>query len=144
MAVFRTPTRDDLDDIRTIEVQSFSTPWEWNGRLFETVKQYAGDGFIVACVAKKPVAYIITAVEDNMAHIMSLAVLPDYRRKGIAEALILKSLSDVRNTVHLAYLEVRSSNKAAIALYRKLGFAAIGVVPRYYQDEGALVMATKI
>jgi ribosomal-protein-alanine N-acetyltransferase len=77
------------------------------------------------------------------AHIGSLAVHPDYRRLGIARALLVRSLAAAAGRgATQATLEVRRSNLAAQALYRRFGFEVVGMRPRYYRDnqEDALLM----
>ena len=74
---------------------------------------------------------------------MNLAVLPQYRRQGIAEGLVQNLISELkdRQAVSLA-LEVRVSNEPAIALYQKLGFSQVGRRPGYYRKpkEDALIL----
>jgi [ribosomal protein S18]-alanine N-acetyltransferase len=77
------------------------------------------------------------------AHIILMAVHPDYRRRGLGAAMLLTLLEKAqRRGMKYATLEVRASNKAAIALYTKLGFTSVGKRPNYYEDNGedALVL----
>lgn len=77
------------------------------------------------------------------AHITLLAIHPDYQRQGLGQALLLALLIAARRrNLAWATLEVRASNRLAIALYEKFGFAEIGKRPRYYPDNGedALVL----
>jgi [ribosomal protein S18]-alanine N-acetyltransferase len=77
------------------------------------------------------------------AHIILMAVHPKYRRCGLGYGILLKLLDSARNCgMKYTTLEVRASNEAAIALYRKLGFATAGTRRSYYSDTGedALVM----
>ncbi len=77
------------------------------------------------------------------AHIILMAVHPQYRRQGFGVGMLLKLLSLARHRgMKYATLEVRASNEAAIALYTKLGFTSVGKRPKYYadNDEDALVM----
>ena len=80
------------------------------------------------------------------AHITTIAVLPDYRRKHIGEAL-LKTIIDecYKDLVKFITLEVRVGNLSAIALYEKYGFKSLGTRKGYYQDnnEDALIMWTE-
>lgn len=80
------------------------------------------------------------------AHITTIAVLPDYRRKHIAEVL-LKTIIDecYKDMVKFITLEVRVSNAGAIGLYEKYGFKSLGTRKGYYQDnnEDALIMWTE-
>jgi [ribosomal protein S18]-alanine N-acetyltransferase len=71
------------------------------------------------------------------AHIILMAVHPQYRRQGFGAGMLLRLL----NTAHhrgmkYATLEVRASNQAAIALYTQLGFTSVGKRPNYYADNG--------
>ena len=80
------------------------------------------------------------------AHITTIAVLPEYRRKHIAEAL-LKTVIDecYKDMVKFITLEVRVSNVPAKGLYEKYGFKSLGTRKGYYQDnnEDALIMWTE-
>jgi ribosomal-protein-alanine N-acetyltransferase len=80
------------------------------------------------------------------AHISTIAVRPEWRRRGIGELLLVAMLEQaVELGGNLATLEVRVSNVAAQSLYQKYGFAKVGLRPRYYSDRGedALIMSTK-
>ncbi|MCL2069309.1 MAG: ribosomal protein S18-alanine N-acetyltransferase [Oscillospiraceae bacterium] len=76
-------------------------------------------------------------------HIHNVAVTPEYRRMGLGSMLTGELLACARETgLCSVFLEVRQSNKAAIALYGGLGFEVSGRRPRYYQNpaEDALLM----
>lgn len=80
------------------------------------------------------------------AHITTLAVRPDMKRKKIGEALLNKILQDCyENDIKYLTLEVRVSNEAAIKLYEKYGFKSLGTRKGYYQNnnEDALIMWTE-
>ncbi len=80
------------------------------------------------------------------AHITTLSVHPDYRKKGVAQNLIFTIIDDCyKNKIKYITLEVRESNIAAISLYEKNGFKSIGTRKNYYQDnnENALIMFTE-
>lgn len=80
------------------------------------------------------------------AHITTLSVHPDYRKKGVAQNLIFSIVDDCyKNKIKYITLEVRESNIAAISLYEKNGFKSIGTRKNYYQDnnENALIMFTE-
>lgn len=81
-------------------------------------------------------------VADEM-HILSVATLPDQRRRGLARALMNHALAFAATRgVRLVILEVRRSNVGAIALYHAFGFERSRIRPRYYADnqEDALEM----
>ena len=72
---------------------------------------------------------------------MNVAVAPERRRRGIASRLISRLFDEAGDELPFT-LEVRVSNRDAIAMYERLGFRSAGVRPRYYQDNGedALIM----
>ena len=72
-------------------------------------------------------------------HITTIAVRPEYRRRGHARAMIGAALAAYPNTTQV-HLEVRPNNVAALALYESLGFRKTGRRPRYYGDEDAVLM----
>ncbi len=80
------------------------------------------------------------------AHITNIAVLPEYRKKGVGEVL-LTSIIDTcyKEMVKYLTLEVRVSNKPAISLYEKYAFKSLGTRKGYYQNnnEDALIMWTE-
>jgi ribosomal protein S18 acetylase RimI-like enzyme len=80
---------------------------------------------------------------EGVAWIATVAVLPEYRSRGIGSAL-LKACEE-KITVNRVRLCVRMSNDVAIRLYDQLGYVKVGEWTRYYQDgESALVMEKKL
>jgi ribosomal-protein-alanine N-acetyltransferase len=76
-------------------------------------------------------------------HIATIATHVEYRRQGIAQSLLLHAFKSAWvEGAHSAFLEVRASNDAAQAMYRKYGFIESGRRPRYYKDnnEDAILM----
>ncbi len=84
---------------------------------------------------------------SKAGHVISIAVLPEYRRLGIASALLknaMKILKEVYDCSEV-FLEVRVSNTPAINLYEKLGFMKVDRIKRYYIDgEDAYLMAREL
>ena len=75
------------------------------------------------------------------AHIATLAVHPDLRRRGLGRMILSCALEEATlEGAKLAYLEVRESNKAAQDLYRSFGFEVTGRRSRYYMTEDAVLM----
>jgi ribosomal-protein-alanine N-acetyltransferase len=116
------------------------------------------EGFLVAEMNGTVVGYIMTRVDRGFdyysshrafaekGHVISIAVLPHARRRGIGEGLLRRAIEAVkRRGVKEVYLEVRVSNSPAINLYHKLGFKIARRVPRYYADgEDAYVMSLQL
>src|SRR2546423_838871 len=87
--------------------------------------------------------YLIISRYVDAWHVMNVAVEPDYRRRGIATALLDRLFDLTEEDGRRGYtLEVRVSNTQAIALYERLGFQARGIRRGYYTDnrEDALIM----
>ena len=79
------------------------------------------------------------------AHVVIIGIRPHDRRKGLGELLLISALeAAMKHGSRVVTLEVRSSNEAARALYRKYGFQEVGVRKRYYADnnEDAVIMTT--
>lgn len=80
------------------------------------------------------------------AHITTIAITPEMKRKKIGEALLNQILTDCyKNLIKYITLEVRVSNISAINLYEKYGFKSLGTRKGYYQNnnEDALIMWTE-
>ena len=81
------------------------------------------------------------------AHLVSIAVLEQFRKLGIGESLLLKGMQSMKEEYNAPefILEVRLSNTAAIAMYEKHGYKKIKSLNAYYRDgEDALMMALRI
>lgn len=135
----------DLDAVLAIEHKSFSTPWTDTMFLSE-MRQGPGSQLLVARLEKRPatiVGYVgYRAVLDEM-HVMIIAVAPAWRRRGIARHMLSAAMEQARQAdCARAILEVRASNVGAQQLYYRLGFAPVGVRPKYYTrpSEDALIL----
>jgi len=113
--------------------------------------------FIVAEEDGEIVGYVMCRIETGLpdfgllgiakrGHVISIAVLPEHRRKGIGTALMKEAMAGMKGYKSKeCYLEVRVSNTPAVKLYEKLGFEASRVVRGYYADgEDAYIMSLKL
>jgi [ribosomal protein S18]-alanine N-acetyltransferase len=139
-------TESDLDGVLEIENLSFRMPWSRAGFEAELRKPYGRPVvYVEAGGAGRVSGYLVSwRVEDEL-HIANLAVHPERRKRGIAEKLLHHCLNAEADAAW-AGLEVRVSNRAALTLYRKLGFRQTGVRREYYADsrEDALVMTKNL
>jgi [ribosomal protein S18]-alanine N-acetyltransferase len=133
----------DLDPIEEIECASFPGPWPRT--VFE--KELENRWSHVEVVEDEEgalVAYIVYWVVHDELHLLNIAVHPDWRRRGLADAL-LRHLERVCERRELTYLtlEVRVTNHGAVSLYKAHGYEIIHRRKNYYVDdpEDALVMA---
>jgi len=134
----RLATRGDLESIYLIEDQSFSDPYPHNllTKLFHAYK----DTFFVAQVQPQiVVGYCVAAQEGKSAHVISLGVLREYRRRGIGTALVQALLTNLSPRLNEVRLEVKQGNGDAIRLYERLGFELMDLVEGYYTDGSAAV-----
>jgi [ribosomal protein S18]-alanine N-acetyltransferase len=92
-------------------------------------------------------AFLIARCVADEAEILNLAVVPQFRRRRLATALLNAALTQFRNRrVRRVFLEVRESNIPAIRLYEKLGFAVSSRRPSYYSTppEAAVCMSLSL
>ncbi len=129
----------DLPAVISIERRSFPTPWSLAMFVLELSKP---SGICLAATdGTELCGYLVCSRYDQVWHLMNVAVVPERRRTGIARGLISRLLEEGGGRLPFT-LEVRVSNRPAIAMYERLGFRSAGVRPRYYQDNGedALIM----
>ena len=129
----------DLPTVMETDRRSFPTPWSeeiWRQEITGPFGLY-----LVLEEGDNLSGHIGLKLISGEAHVVTLAVRPERRRRGFARALIEAALGDpVSAGARYLHLEVRPSNVAARVLYRSLGFDETGVRPRYYGDEDALLM----
>lgn len=130
----------DMPQIANIAQESFTSPWSINSFLAEYENPQSI--FKVAETENEIIGYILVRVVIDEAEILSLAIKTQFRRKGVASALIKDVILKLRDRVKVCYLEVRISNTEAINLYKKLGFREYGIRKSYYTapQEDALIM----
>ena len=132
--------KEHLDQIDAIEKASFSSPWSKQSYLDEISNPLAH--YLVVEDSSCVLAYGGFWKILNEGHITNVAVAPDKRKNGIGSYL-LKELINLAKTQEITSLtlEVRASNVAAQALYKKFGFTSCGLRPGYYPDgEAAMIM----
>ena len=136
----RPATEADLDAIDEIEQHSFKSPWTRETFAGELTREWARIDVIHN--EARVIGFCNYWLVTTELHILAIATHPDFRGKGIATRLLDHVLGAARAIgCSLATLEVRRSNKPAIALYEHAGFKTVHVRARYYQDdEDALVM----
>lgn len=131
----------DLIEIAEIELLCFSSPWSFNA-LNEFTK-YEHNKILVAKIDSKIAGYVTYTCIFDEIQIANVATHPNYRKQGIAYALIGHLISDGKsNNSALITLEVRTSNIPAINLYKKCGFESCGLRKNYYSypTEDAILM----
>ena len=143
-------TEHDLLEVVEIEEGSGLSRWGW-AAYYAELQGVNRDLMLIARVARAPIiehqriaGYIVARESAGELHINNVAVREQYRRRGIGSALLTRIMEAARRLkVQVAFLEVRSGNLAAQALYERFGFKAIARRPDYYSDprEDAVVMS---
>ena len=149
---FRT---EDLNAV--VQINLTCLPENYNRSFYLTLYYRFPKTFVVAVTDQKVVGYIMCRMELGFSeihrfnlvkkgHIVSVAILPKYRRKGLGNAILTQALEGMRGyNVKEGYLEVRVSNQPAIDLYSKLGFSISKTSRHYYKDgEDAYIMVKEI
>ncbi len=129
----------DLPAVMEITRRSLPLPWGeavWREELASPPGLY-----LVLEVDGVVSGYIGLKLVSDEAHIVTIAVRSEQRRRGFARTLVEAALADPASAgARRVYLEVRPSNVGARALYGSLGFGQTGLRPAYYGDEDALLM----
>ena len=147
-----------MDDLEAVtNINRICLPENYTDFFFVDLYRRFPETFIVAEENGKVIGYIMCRIEVGMSnfglsglikkgHIVSVAVMPDDRRKGVGQALVNTAAEGMRlYNAKQCYLEVRITNESAISVYKKLGFEITRTIRSYYADgENAYVMSREI
>ena len=145
--LLRKMTTKDIQAVTDLEATCFASPWPKSQIEYEITENPCAVVY-VAETDGKIVGYLDFMITFDSATIDRLAVLPAYRKQGIALALLEKMVEVCHaqeDEVDWITLEVRKSNVAAISLYEKNGYEYVTTKPNYYTDgEDAIYMMRSI
>lgn len=137
MMLIKRMEKEDIDGVFNIENECFSHPWSKE----DLEKQLDLDTsvFLVAKENNDIVGYMGVQIFSGEGYVTNVATLPEFRRMGVARALIQEVL---KHEMEFLTLEVRESNTPAINLYKSLEFVEVGKRPRFYREptEDAVLM----
>lgn len=144
---YRSMTLEDVEEVHQLDLLSFNLPWPERSYRYEITQNPNAMAWValVSAADGRPVTagmIVVWLIVDEV-HIGTIAVHPDYRRRGIGRQLVARALlACVHKGAKSAFLEVRRGNLAAQTLYQQMGFAVVGERRRYYHDnnEDALLM----
>lgn len=132
----RAAERRDVGELLEIEESRFDDPWT-RGMLLDELAQAATRRYTVAVVAGRVVGYLGVMFVLEEMHVNTIAVRAEHEGRGVAAALLDDAVADaIARGVRRATLEVAVSNERAQRLYRRYGFAPVGVRPKYYERSG--------
>jgi [ribosomal protein S18]-alanine N-acetyltransferase len=136
----------DLADVVAAEHEVFAGQDPWSAEQFwaELAGVPVSRHYLVA--RDGPVlGYAGLAIGPDSADVMTLAVVPASRRRGLASRLLEAMLGEaVRRRVTEVLLEVRADNDPALELYRRLGFEQVARRRGYYRDADGLVLRVRL
>ena len=131
----------DVDDLAEIHRAAF--PHGWSGDEFAALlRQENVFGLIMRRQllrpGSQPVGFVLIRIAADEAEMLTLAVLPSRRRRGVGGELAEEAMRRLyREGARSVFLEVDEGNEAALVLYRRLGFETVGTRSGYYVEAGA-------
>ena len=132
----RRMTVEDVPAVAELDRISFSLPWTERSFHFEVSSNPASRCW-VAEQGGQIIGVVVAWLLLDEVHIATIATRPEFRRQGIAQALLAHVLkSGAQEGALSPFLEVRASNSAAQAMYHKFGYEETGRRLRYYKDNG--------
>ncbi len=143
--IFRPMLLADLDKVVAIEKVSMPSPW--SKELFEEELKRTQANYFVIEEDGALAGYVGYWEAPEEAHIITVAVSPAFRNRGLGKRMMDHFLSyAAQKGARLATLEVRDGNAAGRRLYEKCGFRMVAIRKKYYSDnqEDAVVMIREI
>jgi [ribosomal protein S18]-alanine N-acetyltransferase len=142
---FRPMLEKDLEQV--VEIEKVSMPSPWSRELFEEELKRDVARYFVLEGEGRVAGYMGYWVAPQEAHIINLAIAPEFRGRGMGEKMVEYCMEfAAKQGARLATLEVRENNREAQRLYEKCGFRTVAIRKKYYSDnqEDAIVMIREI
>ena len=144
---------EDADALAEIHAEAFRRGW--TAAEFEALLRQDGVHALLSLREPLlgrpvPVGFVLYRIAADDSELLSIAVTPACRSRGVARRLMEEALRHLyRERVTTLHLEVDSGNKPALGLYRRLDFEQVGARPRYYArsagaPRGSLVMRRQL
>ncbi|MBE6426226.1 MAG: GNAT family N-acetyltransferase [Thermoguttaceae bacterium] len=116
----------DLDSVYELEQKCSPTPW--GPMEFADVLMHSNCVGLVVEFRLQIIGYLIYEMHENALKILNIAVLPEFRRKGVGSQLVARLACFLaRHTRQEMQLSVRESNLSAQLFFRSLGFKAVSI-----------------
>jgi ribosomal-protein-alanine N-acetyltransferase len=146
--VLRAMATMDLDAVLAIEASAYSFPWSRGNFIDSLAAGYHAQVLVDAQAGI--VGYFVAMAGVEEMHLLNITVAPPWQGRGLACAMLDALEAGCRERrLAMLWLEVRSSNQRARALYARRGFAEVGVRRGYYpaafsKREDAVVMSRRL
>ena len=124
---------EDLPEVLDIEGKNYNFPWSEG--IFKDCLKSVSYSCWICHELDAIVGYSIVSMAVGEAHIMNISVDPAIQKQGVGSILLENMIAQATKKAETIFLEVRPSNKVAIALYEKRGFNEIGIRKGYYPVE---------
>jgi ribosomal protein S18 acetylase RimI-like enzyme len=131
--ILRRYRASDFETLYAIDQECFPSRIAYGRLELRIYLRSAGSHCIVAEMGGVIAGFVLTEISAELAHVITLDVLEPYRRKSIGSRL-LEAAERGATTQGAAcmYLETATTNKAAIALWKKHGYREMGTLKNYY------------
>lgn len=125
----------DIDSIQEIETLSFNRYDAYSLADFKRWYHYNPDLCFVAVIDGRVAGYVMTRVQSGSGDLASLAVHPDFRKRGAGAALLAATEDRIKGYgINEITLEVRKTNLPGLGFWGKMGFIPFGTFPGFYED----------
>jgi [ribosomal protein S18]-alanine N-acetyltransferase len=134
-----------IDAVLAIEVDAYTFPWSRGNFVDSLVAGYPAD--VLCADGGELLGYYVAMIGSQEMHLLNLTVARAHQRRGFGRLMLEAVIERAHSAgVHALWLEVRTSNQQARALYQSFGFDVVGVRRAYYpaplgQREDAAVMS---
>jgi ribosomal-protein-alanine N-acetyltransferase len=125
--------RRDFPEVMAIENSCFEFPWREED--FQVCLKQRNCIGMVAEVDGRVVGFMIYETPKNRIHLLNIATLPEFQRRGVATQMVQKLIGKLTNHGRTRIsMEIRESNLPALIFFRSRGFRATGVLHCFYED----------
>lgn len=137
----------DLVGVVNVEVRAYSHPWSRGNFIDSLAAGYVAE--LLESSLAGVVGYFVAMPGVDELHLLNITVAPDWQGRGHGSALLdVVQARAIERGLGTLWLEVRESNHRARALYRRRGFAEVGLRRGYYPAasgrEDAVVMSLRL
>lgn len=134
---------EDFEELYALETACFGN--SWTREMLRAELENPLTVLVCERVDGKIAAFAFGRVVVDEAELFQIGTLPEYRGRGLAKSLLERLHGEMKDRgAAVCFLEVRSRNNAAIALYEKSGYEHISVRKNYYPDDDAIVMRKEL
>jgi ribosomal-protein-alanine N-acetyltransferase len=129
----RRATKNDLESICQIENGSFPEPYP-RALMVRLLRDHPTGFFVAETSSGRVVGYCVCSKKGKLAHLISIGVLLEYRRRKVATSLIQELFIQFSSRIRELWLEVNTANEEAVRFYEGFGFRRVMIIENYYSN----------